>query len=155
MPVNPRLIKLHRCHTVEDVARRLGVHKNTVRAWQRDGLAAIDNSRPTLFLGSVLRAFLEAKRKAAKRPCQPGTIYCFKCRMPRAPAFGLVEYTPFNARSGNLSALCGACGTLMHRRASLSALGVTMPKIDVQISGGQRRISEMQEPSLNCDSNGQ
>lgn len=133
--INPRRIKLHRPYSVEETARVLGVHKNTVRGWQRNGLEPVDKSRPTLFLGKALRTYLEAKRTAAKRPCPHGTIYCFGCHAPRAPALGLVDYMPFNASSGNLSALCEVCETVMHRRAAFATLAIIMPGIDVQIKG--------------------
>jgi hypothetical protein len=109
---------------------------NTVRGWQRNGLEAIDKSRPVLFLGSALRAYLEMKRQKAKRPCLPGTLYCFKCRASRRPALGMVDYTPRNASSGNLSAFCGECGTTMHQSAAWSSLAAKMPGIVVQIAGG-------------------
>ena len=32
---NPRLIKIHRSYTVEEIAAVLGVHRNTVRQWIR------------------------------------------------------------------------------------------------------------------------
>jgi Helix-turn-helix domain len=132
---NPRLIKLHLSYTVEDVSARLGVHKNTVRSWQRKGLEPIDKFRPVMFTGKTLRAYLEGKRKAAKRPCPPGTFYCFKCRTAQSPALGMVDYIPRNALSGNLSALCGACGTVMNRRAAFASLALKKPGIDVQIKG--------------------
>lgn len=135
--INPRLIKLHRSYTVEDISARLGVHKNTVRGWQRNGLEPIDKARPVMFTGKTVRAYLEGKRKAAKRPCPPGTFYCLKCRIPQSPALGMVDYTPRNALSGNLSALCGACGTMMNRRAAFATFALKMPGIDVQIKGAQ------------------
>lgn len=149
---NPRLIKLHRTYSVEDAARTLGVHKNSVRGWRKDGLKAIDNDRPILFLGSVLRAFLEQRNASRKRPCRPGTLYCFRCREPRAPALGMVDWTPINARTGNLKALCGTCETVMHRRARRDALSTVMPGLHVQIVEGPSRLNGKPIPSLNCDS---
>ena len=149
--INPRLIKLHRPYSVEEVARTLGVHKNSVRGWIKDGLATVDRSRPMLILGHELRAYLESKRKSAKRPCPPGTLYCFKCRRPRAPAMGMVEATCQNATTGNLSALCEKCGTMMHRRARSDAISTIMPNLDVQIREAEPRIYERPAPSLNCD----
>ena len=35
---NPNAIKLHYSYTVGELAAVLGVHKNTVRNWQREGL---------------------------------------------------------------------------------------------------------------------
>jgi hypothetical protein len=36
--LNPRRAKLHRSYTVEETARLFGVHRNTVRAWLKQGL---------------------------------------------------------------------------------------------------------------------
>jgi Homeodomain-like domain len=35
---NPRLVKIHRNYSVEDIARLFGIHKNTVRNWLKQGL---------------------------------------------------------------------------------------------------------------------
>lgn len=95
--INPRLIKLHRSYSAEEAARALGAHKNSVRGWIKKGLPVVDHSLPVLILGHELHTYLEGKRKAAKRPCPPGTLYCFKCRQPRPPAMGMVEATCQNA----------------------------------------------------------
>src|SRR6266508_815248 len=83
-------VKIHRNYSVEQIASLCGKHKNTVRAWLRDGLKSIDSSRPILVHGQVLADFLKARRAAAKRPCPPGHLYCFKCREPKPPAEGIV-----------------------------------------------------------------
>lgn len=149
--INPRLIKLHRSYAVEEAARVLQTHKNTVRVWIKAGLPVLDKARPIVIHGHDLRAYLEQRRKAAKRPCTPGTLYCFKCRQPMPPAGGMVDYAPQNAATGNLSALCGGCGTMMHRRARLDSLPVIMPTMDVQITEARGRLIERASPSLNCD----
>ncbi len=131
--LNPNLLKVHRSYTAGELADRLGVHKNTIRNWQRDGLAALDDSRPVLFQGATVREFLRARNTGRKSPCGPGRFYCFRCRAPQVPAGSMVDFVPLNARSGNLRALCGTCGGLMHRRASLTALSTVMPGIAVQI----------------------
>ena len=132
--LNPNLVKVHRSYTAGELALRFGVHKNTVRNWQRDGLMPIDQSRPVLFQGSTVREFLRARNTGRRSPCGPGRFYCFRCRAPQAPAGGMVDLVPLNPRSGNLRALCGTCGGLMHRRCSLAALAVVMPGIAVQIA---------------------
>ena len=45
---NPRLAKIHRSYSVDDVSRLFKIHKNTVRNWLRQGLEPIDDQRPTL-----------------------------------------------------------------------------------------------------------
>jgi hypothetical protein len=149
--INPRLIKLHRAYSVEEAARALEAHKNTIRGWIKSGLPVVDKSRPVLMLGRELRSFLEKRRTNAKQPCPPGTFYCFKCRQPMPPALGMVEYTAFNATTGNLIALCEGCGTVMHRRTRLDSLLSKMPNLDVQIREALPRLIERTHASLNCD----
>jgi transposase-like protein len=74
---NPRLVKIHRSYSVEEIAGLFGIHKNTIRAWLKQGLEPIDKSRPVLVHGKVLAAFLTARRAASKRPCPSGlSIAC-------------------------------------------------------------------------------
>ena len=148
---NPRLIKMHRSYSVEEAALKLGVHKNSIRGWIKAGLPILDNSRLIIILGGELKAWLDKKRKAAKRPCPPGTFYCFKCRTPKAPALGMVEYKPMNKTTGNLIALCTDCGTMMHRRARQEAIEAIMPNLAIQITEAKPSIIERTPPPLNCN----
>jgi len=150
--VNPNLIKLNRSYTVGELAERLGVHKNTVRHWIDEGLDPIDFSRPILFRGKNVRAFLARRNTNRKVPCPPGTFYCFRCRLAREPALGMVEYVELKPGTGNLGALCEACETIMYRRARRSALAAVMPGIDIQIREAPSRLVGSSHPSLNCDS---
>lgn len=149
--VNPYRVKLHRSYSVQELAECLQVHAHTVRNWQDRGLKAVDGNRPTLFQGKETRAFLLDRQTSRKRPCPPGTIYCFKCREPRPPALGMVEFIPGKGTTGNLSALCDACGTMMHRRANAAKVNTIMPRLTVQIRQAPSRLIERAMPSLNCD----
>ena len=149
--VNPYVVKLHWSYSVPELAARLSVHKNTVRHWQRQGLVPIDASRPVLFQGAVVRAFLVTRNASRKRPCSPGTLYCFGCREPRPPALGMVEYIAMTVASGNLRAICATCETMMHRRARQASLPAIMPGLDVQITQALPRLKGSPPPSLNCD----
>jgi hypothetical protein len=148
---NPRSVKLHRIYSAAELATCCGVHKNTVRHWQANGLEPVSKGRPTLFDGATVRTFLAKRSASRKRPCPSGTLYCFKCRQPRAPAMGMVEATRQTATTGNLTALCESCGIMMHRRIRLAAIAAIMPNLDVQIREAGTRICERTKPSLNCD----
>ena len=148
--VNPYLVKLNRSYSASELASCLGAHKNTVRNWQREGLTPIDRSRPRLFHGQAVRAFLITRQANRKRPCPPGTFFCFRCREPRRPALGMVEFVEPMAGTGNLRALCENCETIMHRRVRRSAIATAMPGIDVQIRQAPLRFSGSSDPSLIC-----
>lgn len=148
---SPQLVKQHRSYSVPELATCLAVHKNTVRHWLRDGLKPIDASRPLLFQGAAVKAFLAARNASRKRPCPPGTLYCFRCREPRAPALGMLDYIATNEATGNLRAICDVCGAMMHRRIRHADLPVKMPGLAVHITPGALRLSGSPLPSVNCN----
>jgi hypothetical protein len=119
---NPRRAKQHRSYNVAEAAALFAVHRNTVRNWMRRGLPVVQVEGLTLILGSELRAFLHREAASRRRKCQPGQLYCLRCREPRAPAPGSAEFVSTNARSGNLAARCGCCGARMFRRVALSKI---------------------------------
>lgn len=149
--INPNAIKLHRTYDVSELAACCGVHKNTVRHWRREGLAPIDERKPTLFVGATVREFLKRRNATRKRPCSPGQLYCLRCRQPRPPALEMAEYVPITQSSGNVRAICGACETLMHRRVALSTVALVMPGIEIQFAERPPRLIGSPSPSLNCD----
>lgn len=149
--INPRRAKLHWSYTVNELADRLDIHKHTVRGWLKKGLPTIDGAKPVLILGSEFQAWWCKQRKNARRPCQPGQMYCFKCREPKAPALNMVEYVADNAATGNLKAMCETCGTMMHRRTQLADLALRMPGLDIQITQAPSSIVERTHPTPNYD----
>jgi hypothetical protein len=153
--VNPNVVKLHRTYDPGQLAARCGVHKNTVLNWRKAGLEPIDNSKPIIFHGSVVREFLKKRNAERKRPCGPGKFYCFRCREPRAPARGLVEYVPLTAKCGNLKAFCEACEVVVHRKVRRNDLAATMPDVTIQFADRPLRLIGSASPSLNCVSEGQ
>src|SRR4051812_832952 len=110
---NHRLLKHRRTYTVQELAHRLSIHENTVRAWYTDGLESIDDGRPMLFRGDAVSAFLQKRRAAKKQPCGVGRLYCLPCRTPREPAGGMLDYLPSTPTAGSLSGLCPACHRMM------------------------------------------
>ena len=148
---NPRLAKIHRNYTVDEVAHLFGIHKNTVREWVKRGLPTSDGRRPMLILGRELVAFLTARRTKNKRTCQPGEIYCVRCRVPRAPAGDMVDYMPVTATLGNLAAICSACETMMYRRVSLAKLEQVRGDLDITMPQALEHIGESAQPTVNSD----
>jgi hypothetical protein len=149
--VNPNRVKMHRSYSVQELAACCEVHRNTVRHWQRQGLEPIDEGRPALFHGCSVRAFLAARNARRKRPCGPGSLYCLRCREPRRPAGGMVDYLPVREGSGNLRAICEGCEALMHRRVRKSEIAKVMPDCNVQFADAQPSLNGRNAPSLYCD----
>lgn len=135
--IDPRVVKLNRTYDIAELATLLSVHKNTVRHWRGRGLRPLDGGRPVLFHGSSVRTFLSDRSASRKAPCGPGRLYCFRCRAPREPALGMIEYVPLSPTSGNVRAICATCETIMHRRAVQASLAAIMPHCDVQILEAQ------------------
>jgi hypothetical protein len=134
--VDPRRIKIHFAYSIEEAASALGTHKNTIRAGIKQGLPVADDRRPIVMSGAEIRAFLDARRSAGKRPLAPGEFFCFKCRCPKSPAGGMADFIESQAGLGTLCGLCPDCETIMHRRASLATLGTARAILDVKIISG-------------------
>lgn len=128
---NHRLAKIHRNYTVKEIASLFGVHRNTVREWVKRGLPTTDGKRPMLILGRDLTAFIQARRLKNKRTCQPGEIYCVRCREPRNPAGAMADYQAVTATLGNLIGICPCCETMMYRRVNLTKLEQVRGKLDI------------------------
>jgi hypothetical protein len=148
---NPRLVKVHRSYTVEEIASLLNLHKNTVREWIKKGLATIDNKRPTLIHGKDLSAYLQARRVKNKRPCKPNQMYCLRCREPKVPAGNMVDYQPKTESMGNLFGFCPDCEVGMNRATSLKKLEKISLVLDINLPEGLEHIVDINEPNLNSD----
>lgn len=146
-----RPVKVHRNYTIEEAAQALDVHKNTVRAWIRQGLPLIDRKRPFLIHGTDLVIYLQRRRAQNKRPCGAGQIYCMRCRAPKAPAGGMVDYVARTDRTGDLIGLCPDCELMNYRRVSWAQLDDVRGTLEIQIMQPHLRIADSTCPSVTCD----
>jgi excisionase family DNA binding protein len=131
---NHRLIKIHRTYTVEEAANRLGLHKNTMWRWTKQGLPVIDKRRPKLIHGEALVQFLIERQMKSKQPCQTGQIYCVGCRAPKRPNGDMADYVRWSRGAGNLRGLCPDCDRFIYRRVSLAALDEVRGHLDVTVT---------------------
>ena len=148
---NYRLVKIHRNYTVEEIARLFGNHRNTVRDWIKRGLPTIDHRRPMLIHGSDLAAFLQARRVKNKRKCQPGEIYCVRCRGPQNPAGDMAEYKPLTRTLGSLIGICPECESMMYRRVNMTKLDQIRGKLSITITQAPPHIGDSTQPFVNSD----
>ena len=132
--INSRRIKIHYSYTVERAAEILGVHKNTVRLWIKQGLPVVeDERRPILLQGKAIRAFLDNRKAKRKRRLLAGEFYCLKCREPKSPYAAIADYVATSPDLGNLKGLCPDCETIMNRRTSFAQLDRVKGKLEVRI----------------------
>lgn len=150
---NPNLAKIHRNYTVEEAADLYGVFKGTVRAWINAGLPTLNDKRPMLILGSDLAAFHQARRTKNKQRCQPGEIYCVRCRVPKMPAGNMADYRVITEKIGNLEAICPDCDKIINRRVSLAKLELVRGNLDITMPQALQRLTDSNHPSVNSDLN--
>jgi hypothetical protein len=143
-----RRVKRYWNYTVDEAARVTGVARGTVRRWLKNGLPAITDQKPLLILGADLIDRMKA-RQGMKQKCLLHECYCFSCRTPRPPAFGEVEFFPLAPTSGNMRALCNACGNIMHKRVATAKLDPLRALVDVTIRQGIGDISDNPKPCFN------
>jgi hypothetical protein len=149
---NPRLAKIHRSYSVEELARLFKVHKNTVRNWFKQGLEAIDGERPTVALGAEIRRFLTDRRARGKQVCGPGRIYCLPCRAPKVPAGNMAECVATTDAAGTLCGICPDCDRMIYRKVNPLKLNAVRGDLDVTFTQAEARIEETTKPNVNCDS---
>jgi excisionase family DNA binding protein len=145
-----RRVKLLRSYTIDEVARTLEVHRNTVRHWIKAGLPVIDDKRPILILGSDLAEYLLRRHEARRQPCRTGQMFCLKCRKPQEPAGQMADFVASSATSGALVGICPACNGLMYRRVSVARLSDVAGALDLHMTRAQPRIKDTAIPNVNC-----
>lgn len=146
---NHRAVKIHRSYTVDEAARATGCAEGTIRRWVSSGaLPAIIDQRPHLILGADLKACL-AERRPKGRKLRPHECFCLKCKEPRAPALGMIEFLPLTPTTGNLRALCEQCLTVMYKAISRSTLTALAAIFDVAEQQVPKHLVDTPDPSLN------
>ena len=143
-----RRVKIHRSYNTSELAKALGVAKQTVSRWIDAGLPVIERKRPLLIHGSDLRAFLQAHRPR-KQPCRPGQFYCLRCRAPKRPAFGEADFIPTTTKTGMLEGLCSDCGSMIYRVARTASLTAAIDDLVVTHRPARERIIDSLTPSSN------
>jgi hypothetical protein len=149
---NPRLAKIHRSYSVEEMSRLFKVHRNTIRNWFRQGLEAIDGQRPSVVRGTEIRRFLAERRARAKQACGPGRIYCLPCRAPKAPAGNMAECVATGDTTGALRGICPDCERMIYRRVNPQKIDIVRGHLDVTVRQAEAHIEETTKPNVNCDS---
>ena len=144
-----RHVKRRRLYDVRSAAKVLGATPGTIRHWLRNGLTALPGIKPTAFRGVDIIDFFERREATRKHASGPGRIYCLKCREPKAPAGGMVDYRPTSPKRGTLIGICPDCHRLMYRACSPMKLEAAARGLTVSIQNAESSLIETPEPILN------
>lgn len=90
------------------------VHIQTVRAWMKNGLKAIDKSRPTLIYGNNLIEYLKKKNSSGKCKTEFDQMFCMKCKDAR-PVYQNKIVLALNENKLKAQGLCRTCKTKMNK----------------------------------------
>lgn len=128
-----RRIKSDKAYRIGELADAAEVSSATVRAWLRSGMGQMDDTRPTMIMGFQALAYLNERKRAAKRPMEPWELYCLRCKAPRRPLGGMTDYVATSAAGGRLKGLCGVCECPCNRNISAKELPALRKILDVKI----------------------
>jgi hypothetical protein len=151
---NTRLVKRDYPYFVGEIAELFHLHPNAVRRWLKAGLVSLDDHRPILIHGSDLIDFLDMRQAARKQKCAADELFCLRCRRPRHPRLGRVKLRFRSETRLELSGVCEACGTRMHRAGSAARLEEYRQALSVEMPG-EGRITGRSDPSLMCHLSGE
>ena len=121
--VSTRKIKKHRLYSYDEASDALNVTPHTVRAWRTSGLEVMATTTPHYILGAELIRYIENKQAKRSVKMALDQMYCLKCKAPRKPLWGLVDYRPTNDARGRLMGLCEACEGGLQRFVGKGDLG--------------------------------
>ena len=124
-------IKKNQAYSIPELADVAKVSEITVRRWVKEGMAKIDNQRPTLVMGFAALAFLDTRQAKAKQPMQTHQFYCLRCRAPKSPLGMMADYIPQSPSGGRLVALCSSCECTCNRNISADRLPQFQAVLDI------------------------
>lgn len=148
---NPNRVKLNRSYTFEELAVVLGVHKNTVSTWVKNGLPCLKEKRPFLILGAEARTYLQQQRTGRKQHCKPDELFCMRCKTPTRPAENFVAYLPLSDSKGRLTGFCGRCESVVNKFVSFDSLARNSLLFDLSIPKALKHINDSDQPLLKSD----
>ncbi len=90
--VSARRVKIHRQYTYDSAADALGVTRQTVRAWRKDGLTVLDDKKPHLILGHELKRFIASRTPRKFRKMAVDEFLCMSCGAARRPYGSMADY---------------------------------------------------------------
>jgi DNA-binding XRE family transcriptional regulator len=125
-------------YTLQEAADLLGVSRQTVAQWEKEGLPVMGERVPKLAYGADLKAFLQKRESARKQKMQAGEMYCLSCKAASVPAEGRVFLSLLNQKRALLSGVCTRCGGRISRIISAAQLPEARERFCIQEQGIER-----------------
>lgn len=116
-----RRIRYWYCYDLDEIVALYNdkkLHIQTIRAWLKNGLTKIDNSKPILIYGSDLIKFLENHNAKNKYPLEFHQFFCFSCNDVKT-AFKKQIYIHKQHNILLAKAVCCDCKTTMNKTYKL------------------------------------
>ena len=116
-------VQSHRPYTIKTLASRFEVDPATVRRWIKHGgldVAIICKKRPIVLQGSLVKAWMKARKTAKKQPCAPNELYCVRCKAPRQIATESFHILQRDAANLTAKGECVTCGAKLRRFGSMA-----------------------------------
>lgn len=117
-------VKYWYAYDIDDICamyKDLGLHPQTVRAWSKQGLKAIDKGKPALIYGHELITFLKAQNSKNKCKTAFDQMFCMKCQDARPVYKGQITIK-HKAGFMQLSGLCRTCKSTMNKSYKIDDL---------------------------------
>jgi hypothetical protein len=135
-----RRIKAKKSYSTIELSRLLGVHAQTIRSWNKEGMMAIDSeSHRPLFLGTIVKAFLKQQQDSRKVKLEPNQFYCLRCKSAVTPQSIKVKNRDVlvgkQQKSISLTAKCPTCDCLLNRfstESNYSKLKNNTKKLEIE-----------------------
>lgn len=134
---NPRLAKINKVYTIQDIAETFNKHPRTIINWIKDGLHVCSKKRPMMILGKDLRDYLMAKNTRNRKPCSPGELYCVACKEPKSPLGNEAKLEIQNEQVGTLIGQCPDCHHTINRKVSLAKIDQWQGDLNLTRTKGQ------------------
>ena len=106
---NLRRIRNNFPYSLDEISETLGINKQTIYIWIKQGLKTIQGSYPTLIHGSDLINYLSKKQSKRKQKCKDDEMLCFKCKIPRKTKKEAVKIIIQKSTCINLTGECEIC----------------------------------------------
>jgi integrase len=105
--------KKHMVYSTDQVMALYKVSRNTTTNWKNEGLRASDDRTPSVFNGSELKRFHEARRLTSTSKLRIGQFKCFSCKERVFPERKTVVAKVLKSERYSVSGNCPSCFRLV------------------------------------------